>query len=1327
MTLKPHYIDKFFKRIIAFVIIILSHHHIVTLKCAAQTTYPVQVNAHLLPPYSLYLSDYYSGTREKLTVTIINRDQLQPTLNVKLRMTITAQNGIRLQTNPNVHIEPIVVESGSPVRLTLDDLAPYFQPTNLIGSITGGKLPEGNVEFCFQAFEAFTSRPLSLPSCTRAWITSHKPPLLSLPLNDENIAFRDPVNLMFQWTPRHHGLTYVEYEFILKEIWDNGMAPQAAFAYAPEIYRETVRGTSVIYGALHPPLLPGKRYAWAVRAQAREGVEAVNLFQNDGLSEIRWFTLQDDCVPVQFVMATAEKKRLNIEWTPQPEHIGFTISYRLIDRSTPEPKAGEWFEQETKDPRSTLYGLKNGGTYEYRVGSFCGLGQPVYSPIFSTTLPETDSARLAQCGIMPAVNLSNHELIKELQTGDVIMANDYPVTITRITGANGIFTGEGWTIMPWLNDAKIAVQFTSIKVNTDKQMIGGYIDAKYDQQEGQIANLDDLTEGGFDVGNVKTGITKIDHVLNFTIPGVDAFSLNEEGELVIEDGEGQSHIIPGSKEGLDNEGNKIKVFPMTVQDKNGDVYQIEKITDESGNETVKATHIGRKTEPLAADSFDPTQLDGTIALVRFDKGSGKYAFDTWKDYYSKVVLIRSKYQKLFDDYYASWKMLPEGGKDEISATIQITDSTIDPNKVIFTTPQGTKFNSKYDSKTNSYTIQLVAGPAGDAQEVYALYAKQDGKYFNFGKLSIATYKPQTHNVILVSVDGAPVAPDVEQKLEDIYGQVGVTWNVTRDAFSYSGADKLMEKSTGLSTYNEAMRALNDQYESERGSAFDKTANYIFFLKATGAERTNSRDVAAFMPRGAQIGYIFTSEIQDKNEATATAHELGHGRFQLYHTFDTHYGGYEKGQTTNLMDYTDHTHLAKWQWDVIHDPAIIEGWFDSDEKSAMKSLLTSKYVFTHNQLSTRAYASKKGTDEFTQEAIDHVDSLLYQLDTAGVSTYIYFAYIWFHSGNLASFDKLLENSFKHAYDSISTNLGVKDFNLLAIVNAKYDTALAAGLKSVSFRERFYPKSGLSQDCVKEVNNYLKSGYKKTFVDGLDAALKERAELLSRSLRKCEIKKTELVLTTDVNTAAEQAVQDVLTFKTQDDAACNLCVRAAILHLKKDPVLFPASGSYLFFTYDKETDPVIRGKISGNGSAATIVSDFNNLSSSELNDYFVQENKLSDESMQDFWKRLQTMADEGNIIVGTYPGHVFMLVPGGLIDVVNNFHHTNGKTIVEPHKSNPKIEDGDKYGFCFTPKRGITSVPRILECGVNVKSSNAPIYANMDFTGATTKVKWFRYIK
>ncbi|MFV0345802.1 MAG: hypothetical protein ACK5IQ_06080 [Bacteroidales bacterium] len=65
-----------------------------------------------------------------------------------------------------------------------------------------------------------------------------------------------------------------------------------------------------------------------------------------------------------------------------------------------------------------------------------------------------------------------------------------------------------------------------------------------------------------------------------------------------------------------------------------------------------------------------------------------------------------------------------------------------------------------------------------------------------------------------------------------------------------------------------------------------------------------------------------------------AHELGHGKFKLRHTFDNFYGGVlEEGTTDNLMDYTkDKTELAKWQWNKINTPALFVNPFEGNDKS-----------------------------------------------------------------------------------------------------------------------------------------------------------------------------------------------------------------------------------------------------------------------------------------------------------------------------------------------------------------------------------------------------------
>ena len=156
-------------------------------------TYPVQVNVYVAPPYGKYLNDYYTTTREKLIVTLLSRDQQKPVLEVRLRMSITASNGLKIQSREETNYPTITLDAGIPTRLTQDDLAPYFLNIHSQGYLDQGKLPDGMVEFTFQAVEKYTGQTLSAPATGRVWLSAQKPPLLRLPSNGEEIAFRDPL------------------------------------------------------------------------------------------------------------------------------------------------------------------------------------------------------------------------------------------------------------------------------------------------------------------------------------------------------------------------------------------------------------------------------------------------------------------------------------------------------------------------------------------------------------------------------------------------------------------------------------------------------------------------------------------------------------------------------------------------------------------------------------------------------------------------------------------------------------------------------------------------------------------------------------------------------------------------------------------------------------------------------------------------------------------------------------------------------------------------------------------------------------------------------
>jgi len=74
------------------------------------------------------------------------------------------------------------------------------------------------------------------------------------------------------------------------------------------------------------------------------------------------------------------------------------------------------------------------------------------------------------------------------------------------------------------------------------------------------------------------------------------------------------------------------------------------------------------------------------------------------------------------------------------------------------------------------------------------------------------------------------------------------------------------------------------------------------------------------------------------DARTLAHELGHGAFNLEHTFPV----LPQGTTDNLMDYNGGPRLIKPQWDLIHNPELTTGLLDDETDGA--STLSKKFYF-----------------------------------------------------------------------------------------------------------------------------------------------------------------------------------------------------------------------------------------------------------------------------------------------------------------------------------------------------------------------------------------------
>ena len=919
--------------------------------------YPIHAIIQWPSPQSPHLVDYYSGSRDRLIITLHNRDLQQPLLLARLRLQIKS-NGFLAQTREELSYPQLELMAGVPTRLTATDLMPYLRPESLLinGRLRNGQFPTGFTEISVQVVDYYSQQVLSSWHTARAYLDSKQPPMLNLPQRDEQVAYRDPLFIRFQWYPRHQGLAGTEYEFVLKELPDNGAAPQAAFAYGNEIYRTRTRHTTLNYTHLEPILLPNRRYAWQVQAIARDGVDELGLFEHGGFSEIYWFTLNENCPVPTGLKADPRYAKVDFSWN---RVVGAT-GYMLACRPKTSKDIYEWSEVQSYGERMTLAQLKPGWTYEWRVGTLCTGDKPIYSAIQEVTLPKSNVDLLRDCGKEPPrPNLSPDPAL-DIQVGDTVtIGGDYPMVITQLQSlGDGWYSGRGTTRLSSIIELpRVALRFDRLRINVEKCQIDGLVEAIYADQPGGIADLDKIDDGGKRVQPSKLRIRE--RKVDFALGEMPNMSFDPEtGELEVTDAEGKPQRI---KLDLPEGGASASAFPMIITDSKGDSYQLSPdessevgssgaSSSTSSTEGRVGTKQGLKVERVERiGSFDASRLAHGIGTVRFEPSAqARYAFDSGTEsWYQRSVKLDEYYKPFAKGYIAPWKLIPTGEQDVVAARYE-GEKAIDLSRVRFaTSPNSPALPAELHEESKTWSLKL---PAADAQSSYDVYAIYEGQVI--GKLRVVSYPKQSYRVRLVSVNGQRVGDvsELSQHLNNIYQQVGVEFRLSEtDSFQ-------AELSNGH--IRQDLKKLRDSYEEQHPLGKDEVC--VFVLSSELSKSSKLEDVEGLMPRKSRFGYIFTGNSPNgKSLARTLAHELGHGLFTLQHSFDDEYGGKQsQNETVNLMDYTvGATELVAFQWNIISNPAPFTALDrDKDIRFASGAVLTPNLDLTRVDRTSTLYVS-----------------------------------------------------------------------------------------------------------------------------------------------------------------------------------------------------------------------------------------------------------------------------------------------------------------------------------------------------------------------------------
>lgn len=263
--------------------------------------HPVTITAHLNPPYSVFLFDYYEDGSNLLNANVTFNDLNEVDRDVFFKVRIESSD-IAIYSKPEyISPEPFNLLSGVLYEFSGEDFENCLNYNNLIFSgidqnefiQSGGRLPSGFYMFYLEVYDFKSGKKLSNTAQFSAQIRLNSPPDIILPANTSVVPVSENQNVSIQWQPVIiYGSTNpedTEYSISVYKIFDSCVDPDNAIInkQAEKIFEsEYISDLTFLYNLNHPFLEVGKRYA--IRLHARDIYDR-NFFENNGYSEQQWF------------------------------------------------------------------------------------------------------------------------------------------------------------------------------------------------------------------------------------------------------------------------------------------------------------------------------------------------------------------------------------------------------------------------------------------------------------------------------------------------------------------------------------------------------------------------------------------------------------------------------------------------------------------------------------------------------------------------------------------------------------------------------------------------------------------------------------------------------------------------------------------------------------------------------------------------------------------------------------------------------------------------------------------------------------------------------
>lgn len=888
---------------------------LISMKLSAAVVYPIVLNPQILPPYSNCLLDYAASKR--FNVFALSRDMNHA--NYTFCLNIKMKHGNSYLIDETVYDVRFTVASGVPKIVDITSLLDRVDNQ----SNEGFCYEEGAYEFIFQAFDANNLNiAVSEPAYLLAYLSKSEPPMCIYPNDNDCISPNIGGVINFSWTESFAAVPDPSRKFriAIYEMPDGLFDEGADYSTRQRKSRlnslvETqvpifMDETSVpFYSFINTTgkLQKNHTYLWRVQIY-KDGTNpdgkytTSGYYKNGGWSEP--FTLRyRNCDPWSQEIVKQEKESntdapdlevevsdaVTISWKTDPDkYCGYRVGYNVKGQDS----VIEWTTQTFAQNESSWVISKNitpGVDYVAKIEGITDCPDTAYTKSNKKDFKVQYKANNDCKSNIPVLSLNDN--IGELKAGDIIDACGKSVKVTNVErNANGTFSGQGIALLPILSDwTGIRVKFEGIKVNSSKEMTSGHIES--------TTGSSPLTLNINGVANKQNAGTKtnLQKKIADSKPESSQVAIKVEGKKVSVSGNAIGTIVE-----------KEEVGNISDEDKVG----------ENGKITFAAKVYGNPVIDEGMSPFNGLQISSYYEVpgqwIALEAGMS-----------TKLV---AKFTKGDVDI----------NLDSVSIYIQAEEDAV-------------KIENLKWSATNECEFTIFAGKETEHLNLIAV-DKSKGSLNILGRAFIQSMKREEITLHLVPVrrNSSSVKNDaISERLNAIYNPLGKHFTVEVEGqfdekkelgFLDDGLD--VSETSLLSLESKEMKELTQAYVDAHPGIEDSKDAYIFICPSA-----KDKNVKGDMPRNKNVGYVFSSATTygTDTDAWTIAHELGHGIFDLEHTFDF---GVNKNTTKNLMDYSQGTETKVWQWTVMDNHPSYTLPFLEDAEDSQWTTDGHYYLFTY---------------------------------------------------------------------------------------------------------------------------------------------------------------------------------------------------------------------------------------------------------------------------------------------------------------------------------------------------------------------------------------------